>query len=150
MGSVCAAPRQTLQPQTGHCWAAGSGVPCGHGAAEQLFRERAWPSQGSRSPLCHASQSRGSSGDGGDTKRRNDGTWPALGLFTPSLSPLQLVVYHLLSPEGPTLWSGPGDVLAGPLPLATRTPAQKGGTGSCGAAVFPGQVATHLSGTGHG
>lgn len=37
----------------------GSGVPRGHSAAGQLFRERAWPCQCSRSPLCQASQGRG-------------------------------------------------------------------------------------------
>ena len=119
MSSVCAAPRQTPQPQTSRCRAAGpgSGVPCGHGVAGQLFRERAWPSQCSRWPLCRGSQSRGSPGDSGDTKQRNDGTWPALGLFIPSLSPLQPVVAHPLSAAGPAVWSGPEDTLAGPLPI---------------------------------
>lgn len=94
-------PTRPLQPQTSCCWVAGpgSGVPCGHGAAGQLFRERAWPSQCSRSPLCHASQSRGSPGVGGDTKRRNDGTWPAPGLFTPASPPCSQ-----LSPTPCPLW----------------------------------------------
>lgn len=81
MGSVCAAPCETLQPQTGRCWVAGlgSGVPPRHGAEGQLFRERAWPSLCSRLPLCHVSH-----GDGGDTKQRDGGTGPALRLFIPS------------------------------------------------------------------
>lgn len=68
----------------------------------------------------------------------------------PSLSPLQPVVSHPLSPVGPAVWSGSGDALAGPLPPATKTPAQNGGAGSCGAAILPKQVGAHLSGTGHG
>lgn len=38
------------------------------------------------------------------------------------------------------------DALDGPLPLATRTPAQRGGTWSYGAAVLPGQDGAHPSG----
>lgn len=36
-----------------------------------------------------------------------------------------------------TVCSDPRDALAGPLPLATKTPAQKAGTGSCGAGWSP-------------
>lgn len=85
MGSVCAAPCETLQPQTGRCWVAGlgSGVPRGHGAEVQLFRERARPSLCSRLPLCRVSH-----GDGGDTKQKDGGTWPAEAFYPPP--PLKL------------------------------------------------------------
>lgn len=150
MGSVCEAPRETPQPQTGCSWAAGAGV---RGTLRAQRSGAVIQGKSVALPVLKVAFVPGIPGEGaplGTAVTPNRGMmargqrWCSLPLDSPP--PLQLVVSHPLSAVGPALWNGKMLLLV----PCHWPPAQRGGTGSCGAAVSPGQDGAHLLGTGHG